>query len=98
MTDQAFSTIVNSVMIDISSKDKNMNEEHDKWWSEISFHTYEFDKQNKKIENLKLITKSEFQTFFADFFGSETQRRIDMCYNSDSHKNQPSKETGIDSI
>lgn len=36
LSDLAFSTIVNSVMVDISAKDKNMQEEHDRWWNEIS--------------------------------------------------------------
>jgi hypothetical protein len=32
ISDEAFSTVKSSVMIDISAKDKNMREEHDRWW------------------------------------------------------------------
>lgn len=72
MTDEQFSTVVNAVMTDVSAKNKNMDEENGSWWSELISHDYDFDRQTKKIETLKLITKPEFQSYFAAFFGQDS--------------------------
>jgi len=50
MTDVEFETIVNTVNINISQKDKNMQEEFTKYWNELTSHSYRFNRQAQMIE------------------------------------------------
>ena len=46
MTDEEFTTNVNSVKTSISEKDKNLNEEFNRFWNnEFATHSYQFDRQ-----------------------------------------------------
>ena len=46
MTDDEFTTNVGSVKTSISEKDKNLNEEFNRFWShEFATHSYQFDRQ-----------------------------------------------------
>ena len=45
MTDEKFNTIVSAVRTDISEKDKNLNEEFERFWdNEFQTHEYKFDR------------------------------------------------------
>jgi len=58
-TDEEFETMVKSVLVELEAKDKNLNEENGRFWrSEIANHKYMFDRTERKIEQIKLITKS----------------------------------------
>jgi insulysin len=61
MTDDEFKTVVGAVMTDISEKDKNLLEAHNRvWGSELASHSYLFDRQERDIALLPTLTKAEF--------------------------------------
>ena len=61
MTDEEFQTVVGAVMTDISERDKNLLEAHNRIWAnELSTHAYIFDRQDRDIATLPTITKAEF--------------------------------------
>lgn len=86
MTDEEFQTMVKSVLVELEAKDKNLNEENARFWrTEIANHRYMFDRNIRKIESIKEITKNEWQQAFEDLFFTK-RRRVDFRYNSHSHK------------
>lgn len=88
MPDADFETMIKSVLVDLSAKDKNLAEEHARMFSqEVSQHRYQFDRQSKECEVLKTITKQEWQAHFVALVNSEV-RRVDFRYNSSAHKEQ----------
>ena len=61
MTDEQFQTCVGAVMTDISEKDKNLLEAHNRiWGQELATHCYIFDRQDRDVALLPTITKAEF--------------------------------------
>lgn len=80
--------MVKSVLVELEAKDKNLSEENTRFWnSEIANHRYMFDRIERKIEEIKKITKSQWQQSFEDLFFAK-RRRVDFRYNSFSHKEQ----------
>ena len=61
MTDEEFQTMVKSVLVELEAKDKNLSEENSRFWkSEIANHRYMFDRNQRKIEAIKEISKSQW--------------------------------------
>jgi len=83
MTDEKFETVKSAVNTTISEKDKNIQEDFNRMWSEFSTHAYIFDRQQKDIEMLASITKAELQAYFEQlFFQPNRANRLDMHWNS----------------
>ena len=96
MTDEQFQTCVGSVMTDISEKDKNLLEAHNRiWGAELSTHAYIFDRQDREVALLPTITKAEFQAYFeAMFFKPNRANRLDIHWNSKKHLDEVSEAAG----
>ena len=61
ISDEDFATAVGSIMTEISEKDKNLMETHNRiWGQELATHAYIFDRQERDVALLPTITKAEF--------------------------------------
>lgn len=84
MTDDEFETQINAVYTLIGQKDKNLIEESTRYLDEISSHTYNFNRQEEKIEALKQITKIDLINNFEKLLDPNLARRIDLELTCDS--------------
>lgn len=90
LTEEAFKTQVNAVLIGLKEKDKNMSEEFARMHGEIVTHKYNFDRQDENIELVQQLTLGEFKAHFeAMFFQAGCGNRLDMRYHSKKHLETP---------
>ena len=84
LSDEEFATVVSAVNTNISEKDKNLQEEFNRFWTHaFSTHTYKFNKQESDIAMLATINKQELQTIFEEFFFQPNRaNRLDMHWNT----------------
>lgn len=68
ITDEAFNTVINACVTEVTQKDLNLSERSRRYWSEIATHKYLFDRKEKEAEALKALNKEEFKAFFVDLF------------------------------
>ena len=94
ISDEAFATAKDSVMVKLQEKDKNMGEEFAKHKAELVYFKFNFNRQEQEIEILKAITKEEWQKYFEVLFG-DNARRLDIRYNSKAHQEQEAKNEFI---
>ena len=94
LSDSEFQETVSAVMTIVAQKDKNLKEAHSRiWTNEISTHAYIFDRQERDINQLSMVTKEEFQTFFERlFFQDMRANRLDIHWNSQLHIKQAADE------
>lgn len=86
MSDTDFNTMVNSVLVDIEAKDKNLSEQTSRYFnSEIVTHRYQFNRQQESAAAIRQIKKEEWQAEFESMFGTHA-RRLDMRYTCNAHK------------
>jgi len=52
-----------------------------------------FDRVDKQVSLLATLTKEEFNNYFQELFLSPEHKRIDLRYNSHSHKEQEAAAT-----
>lgn len=64
LSDDDFSTLVESVRTKVSDKAKNQKEEFERYAKELTTHDYLFDRQEQEKEALGTISKQEFQAYF----------------------------------
>lgn len=57
ITDEEFEVQKSAVATKLAEKDLNLGQEAARLWSEISTHSYLFERQEKELEVLKEITK-----------------------------------------
>lgn len=95
ISDEDFQTNIGAVMTTVAEKDKNLEDDFYRNWSEITMHAQKFDRQQTQIETLKTLTKVEFIEHFEKlFFKDNRANRFDMFWNSQPHINnqQPASE------
>ncbi len=85
-TDEDFKTQVEAVRVLVAEKDFNLNMENKRFWDEIAtFHTYMFDRQERELETLKGLTRSDFLLHFENlFFKPHLSKRLDLELTSAS--------------
>jgi len=86
ISDEDFEQQKKSVHTQIAEKDQNMSQESSRFWSEISTHNYDFEKQEKELKVLEEITKEDFIALFEKTFFSESSSRLDFELTSEAHK------------
>ncbi|XP_048846106.1 nardilysin isoform X2 [Brienomyrus brachyistius] len=74
LTDEAFKTQVTALIKLKECEDTHLGEEVDRNWFEVLTQQYVFDRLNKEIEALKLITKSELVSSFMEFRGQSSKK------------------------
>lgn len=85
MSDEDFDIQKQAVMVKLAEKDINLRKEHSRHWGELSTHKYQFDRQEKALEELQTITKQEFIELFEKTFFSSQSKRIDLQLTSEAH-------------
>lgn len=85
LSDEDFDIQKQAVMVKLAEKDINLRKEHSRHWGELSTHKYQFDRQEKALEELQTITKQEFIELFEKTFFSSQSKRIDLQLTSEAH-------------
>ena len=75
----------------IAEKDINLGKTNLRFWSEISTHKYNFDKQAQELALLETITKEEMISYFNSTFLSSTSKRLDIELAAVAHAEDQSK-------
>lgn len=86
MTEEDFKVQKNSVRTQIAEKDKNMAQESNRFWTEISIHNYDFERQDTELRILDEITLDQFKALFEMIFFSKKTKRVDLELTSIKHK------------
>ncbi|XP_033884847.3 nardilysin-like [Acipenser ruthenus] len=74
LTDEAFKTQVVALIKLKECEDTHLGEEVDRNWFEVVTQQYVFDRLNREIEALKLITKSELVSWFMEHRGAGSKK------------------------
>ncbi len=83
LTEEEFKVQVEAVLTKVAEKDYNLNQEHNRFSTEIASHKYFFDRQQREVEALKALTLRQFQDHFQRVFFSPTEsKRLDFELNS----------------
>jgi secreted Zn-dependent insulinase-like peptidase len=86
LSDEEFDTQKKAIQTIIAEKDTSLAKESSRYWQEISNHYYLFDRQNKELETLMTITKSDFKEYFEKIFFSSETKRLDLLLTSSVHE------------
>ena len=80
LTDEEYKTQVESVTVKVGEKDFNLRMENDRYWEEIATtFTYMFDRQERELAALAVLTLADFKEHFNNlFFDSEKTKRFDL--------------------
>ena len=97
MPDDEFEIYKEAVLTKLQEKDISLSKQHERHWGEISTHHYMFDRQDKDIEVLQTIKKSEFIDHFTKTFFSDSSKRLDLHLNADIHKEEQEEYRKINS-
>ncbi|KAI8847500.1 Metalloenzyme, LuxS/M16 peptidase-like protein [Chytridium lagenaria] len=86
MTDEEYAKNVNSMASRLTEKDKNLNEESNRWWAHISSRYYDFNQNLRDAEKVKFITRDDILRFFDEIVSPEspTCRKISVHLRSHS--------------
>ena len=88
ITDEAFETARDAVIVQYTERDKNMQEDFSRASAEITKSKFNWNRQETECTLLKEgISKQEWKTYFEALFGSNA-RRLDLRYNSKAHAEQ----------
>lgn len=75
MTDEEFKVHVDALTLSKLEEPKKMSKQCDSYWSEISAHTYCFDREKIEVEELKKLTRQELLEFFQKLVDAESKDR-----------------------
>lgn len=78
LCDEDFIKHVNALVTKKLEKTKNINEQNDKYWSEIDSNTYNFNRDAIEVARLRKINKSDVIKFFQEFIAKGAPHRRKM--------------------
>ncbi|KAJ3113502.1 Insulinase (Peptidase M16) [Phlyctochytrium bullatum] len=86
LTDEQYSKHINALVSRLTEKDKNLNEEANRWWSHIASRYYDFQQNLRDAETVKSLSKSELVEFFKTAVDSDSKdvRKISVHLRSHS--------------
>ncbi|KAJ3108951.1 Insulinase (Peptidase M16) [Phlyctochytrium planicorne] len=86
MPDEEYGKHVKALVSRLTEKDKNLNEEANRWWAHISSRYYDFNQNVRDAENVKTISKSDILAFFDQFLdpASPVVRKLSIHMRSHS--------------
>jgi insulysin len=76
LDDESFERERNSVLADIEEKDKTLNQETNRYWSEVVLRRYTFDRREQKAAAVRAVTKAELLVFFETHVAVNSERRL----------------------
>jgi len=74
LTPKDFQLCVDVLIQKKLQKDKRLEEEFERLWSEITLHNYQFDRAQQEINMLKTVTHDELLNFFEKYFTNKGTR------------------------
>jgi len=72
---EEFENHVEALKIKKLEKPTKLTEQSKKFWTEISYHHYQFDRRAKEVEILKAITPSDALSFYRKYIKEAKSRR-----------------------
>ena len=89
MSEKEFNEHRNSVVTHYSEKNKNLQDEFNRFWTnEITTFQFKLDRQEQECSLLKELTLKELKKHFKKLFHPDQANRLDVHWNSKSHKEQ----------
>ena len=93
ISDEDFNSRVKSRLITETKKDRDLSEQFNRNWTEISLERFKFNIKEENAEYLKLCTKEGFIKFYEKYFINEI-RKLDVEYVSQGHNEENEKKIG----
>ena len=91
ISDENFNTLVKSRLEAETKKDRDLEEQFNRNWTEIVLKRFEFDIKEKNVELLKKCNKEGFIRFFEKHFVNEV-KKLDVEYVCQSHNEENEKK------
>ena len=91
ISDEDFNSHVKSRMAALTKRDRDLEEQFDRNWTEIALGRYKFNIVEENIEFLKKCNKEGFKKFFEKYFINEV-KKLDIEYVCESHMAENEKK------
>ena len=91
ISDENFNTLVKSRLDSETKKDRDLEEQFNRNWTEITLKRFEFDIKEKNAEFLKKCNKEGFIKFFEKYFVNEV-KILDVEYVCQAHNEENEKK------
>ena len=80
LSEDEFQVNVNAVTEKLMEKDKNLNEQTNRFWTNLTNGSYDYDKKKKEAEAVKVTTKAGIIDFFDKYFalGAPQRRKLSV--------------------
>ncbi|XP_076308150.1 insulin-degrading enzyme-like isoform X2 [Tachypleus tridentatus] len=75
MTEEDFKAHKDSLAAHLLERPKNMSQQSDRYWSEISSQQYNFDRENVEVALMRTLTKDDIFNFFKEKIAYNSPRR-----------------------
>eukprot|EP00741_Cyanophora_paradoxa_P011372 tig00020556_g10985.t1 len=87
MSADEFGVYVKSVIANKLEKDKNLAQESMRWWSEIAGRTYEFDRVEREVAELRKVTQEQLLAFYRRLVAIDSphRRKLSVRVGSRAH-------------
>ncbi|XP_074609078.1 nardilysin-like isoform X1 [Acropora palmata] len=98
MTEEDFSSQVDSLIELKEHKDLSLAEEADRNWTEIRDQTYLFDRKKREVESLRKLSKEDiYQWFVSHFKGGKNYKKLSVqVVGSGQFESQTCADVGVD--
>ena len=91
ITDEDFNSHINSLLIQNTKKDINLNEQFNTNWDQIALKKYKFNIKEENVEYLKKCTKEGFIHFYEEYF-EKNLKKVDVEYVCEKHWEENEKK------
>ena len=90
INDEEFKSLVKSRLVNETKKDRDLKEQFDRNWTEISLERFKFNIKEENAELLQKCTKEGFIKFYEKYFINEI-RKLDIEYVCEAHNEENEK-------
>ena len=91
ISDEEFNTYVKSRLALLTKKDRNLEEQFDRNWTQITLEKFKFNIKKENEEFLKKCNKEGFIKFFEKYFVNEV-KKLDIEYVCEAHFEENEKK------
>ena len=84
ISDEDFNSHLNNRIVDESKQDRDLEEQFNRNWNEITMNRFKFNRKEENIKYLKKCNKKGFIQFFEKYFVKEV-KKLDVEYVCESH-------------
>ena len=93
ISDEEYNSLVKSRLVLLTKKDRNLEEQFDRNWTQINLEKYKFNIKEENVEFLKKCNKEGLIQFFEKYFVNEV-KKLDVEYVCEAHYEENEKKIG----